>query len=336
MLGRTLHPGLSRGPSLIDTSTSYREQLWRAVLAERARAERVAHARCSSVHDAEDCIQEGMARVVAMPDVDLERVGPLLATVVANLAADTHRARARAARAEDRLGARAGLVSSPEDDVCDLEEARWLWTRRKDLGAQDRAVLELRAAGYGAADAAAALGVSYKAAEAAYTRARARMRAIWRAAAALLGVLWCRPVRPRADAAVVALTASAATVLVMLPGATQRADATVPSEVAGPPQAAAAHPVARDVHRRSSSPDQPEAGREQVVPQRTVEPGRHHALPAAQAPSLSVAGAEIGETRLVREHDEESFTATLQRCLEQGVILEPTHIECRDDGNGTQ
>lgn len=323
---------------MISATASYREQLWSAVLAERGRAERVAHARCSSVHDAEDCVQEAMARVVAMPDVDLDRVGPLLATVVTNLAMDTHRARARASRVEARLGARPGLVDSPEDDVCDVEEARWLWRRRLDLGAQDRAVLELRAAGCGAAEAAAALDVSYKTAESAYTRARTKMRAIWRAAAALLGVLWWRPVRPRAEATVVALAASAAVVLVLLPGATQRADATVIPQRAEPAQAAT--PSAPSILPRrggGSVAEQPEPRTETVTPRRVDEPGRSAPHLTAQAPSLSAAGAETGETRLVREHDEESFTETLQRCIDAGILVSPTHIECRDrHGNGTQ
>jgi RNA polymerase sigma factor (sigma-70 family) len=330
--------GRGWGASLISTTASYREQLWSAVLAERGRAERVAYARCSSVHDAEDCVQEAMARVVAMPDVDVDRVGPLLATVVTNLAMDTHRARARAGRVEARLGARPGLVHSPEDDVCDVEEARWLWRRRVDLGAQDRAVLELRAAGYGAADAAAALDVSYKTASSAYTRARTQMRAIWRAAAALLGVLWWRPVRPRADATAVALAASAAVVLVLLPGTTQGADATTPPPRVEPAQAAT-RSVSSDLPRRDggSVAEQPEARDEPVVPRRVDERGRSGPRPTAHAPSVSAAGAETGETRLVREHDEESFTETLQRCIDAGVLVSPTHIECRDrHGNGTQ
>ena len=72
-----------------------RPELWAALLAERDRAERVARARCRSRQDAEDCAQEAMARVAAMPDVDLTRIGPLISTVVAHLAVDTHRYAAR-------------------------------------------------------------------------------------------------------------------------------------------------------------------------------------------------------------------------------------------------
>jgi hypothetical protein len=164
------------------------------------------------------------------------------------------------------------------------------------------------------------------------------MRAIWRAAAALLGVLWCRPARPRADVAVVALAASATAVLVLLPGTAQRAVAPVPPQLAGPVQAAAAHPASDEVRRRTSPPEQPAAHHEPVVRRSAVEPARPAPRPAAaQAPSLSVAGIETGETRLVREHDEESFAETLQRCLEDGVLVSPTHIECHDrHGKGTQ
>lgn len=63
------------------------ELLWAALLDNRERALRVARARCADPHDAEDCAQEALARVAAMPSVDLDRIGSLVTAVVSNLAA---------------------------------------------------------------------------------------------------------------------------------------------------------------------------------------------------------------------------------------------------------
>jgi len=65
----------------------------------------------------------------------------------------------------------------------------WLWSRRLALSAQDRRVFELRAQSKAVPHIADELGLTYKAAENALGRARAHLRAAWRATAALLGLL---------------------------------------------------------------------------------------------------------------------------------------------------
>jgi hypothetical protein len=153
-------------------------------------------------------------RIASMPRVDVTRLGSLVSTVAANLAADTHRHRARG----DRLGARLAdafpPAAGPDERVCDTAEAAWLWRRRAELNEQDRAVLELRTAGLTVAQAASALGITYKAAESAFTRARARMRQAW---ASTLGVLGWLGVQLRRSLRPAALAAAAAGLMVLVP-----------------------------------------------------------------------------------------------------------------------
>lgn len=338
-LGRQGTDSRHRSGDLVDEPSSpqpapaSRSDLWNALLAERDRAQRVARARCSSKQDAEDCVQEAMARVVAMSDVDLRRVGPLLGVIVANLAADTHRARARAFKAEPRLVA-AGLAEpSPEEDVCDALEARWLWAMRTELPDQDRAVLELRAQGHTAGQAAEALGVTYKAAESAYTRARMRMKAIWRAAAALLGILWGRPVR---DTAPVAVPVAASVVIaglavlgVVIPAGEGQADSSSRQTLAEPgrPEAAteAADVVVQATRRPAGPPPAPVPAAVLAGPRNAppVSPVPVRVVPQSAAGPAYVTGVRVGE-----EHAEESLAETVKRCLRKGVIVTPTYVDC--------
>jgi RNA polymerase sigma factor (sigma-70 family) len=303
---------------------SDRELLWSAVLAERPRAERVARARCATPQDAEDCVQEAMARVVSMPSVDTRRVGPLLATVTANLAADTHRGRARAARAEPRLHAALVHEETPEETLCDAAEARWLWQRTEVLAAQDRRVLALRAQGRSAAETALALGLTYKAAESAYTRARSKMRAVWRATAAALGILWARPPRRTAETAALA-AAVVALAFVLLP--------SIDGEAAVPPLPAR-QPTASDaLGGPSPSPDPvpPAPATTAAAPLPSAR-----AEPAAVRPSeilirsqpLTVDRTTVGATAVGREREEETLGQTLERCLSHGLVLTPGYVDC--------
>jgi RNA polymerase sigma-70 factor (ECF subfamily) len=313
-----------------------RSELWQAVIAERERAERVARSRCSSRQDAEDCVQEAMVRVVAMSDVDVARVGPLLSTVVANLAADTHRSRSRAARAEPRLRPAAISQPSPEEDVCDALEARWLWDKRAELPDQDRAVLELRTQGRTAGEAAAALGVTYKAAESAYTRARTKMRAIWRAAAALLGILWGRPGRDAAPVVVPAAASAALAVLTVLtvlatvvPAGEGRAEPRPPDRhprVAVTAQAATepAEPAAQTVPRPPRAVEPPPETKQATPPAASDEdPAPVVGLPAPTAGPVYAPAVGVGQ-----ERPEESMAETVERCLREGLIVTPTHVDC--------
>src|SRR4051812_12159339 len=179
-------------------TAAYAEDLperWDAVLEHRDRARRVARARLSSPHDIDDCVQEGMTRVVAMPELDLGRVGPLLSTVVANVAADTHRWQTRSARLRAKVTWTEVAAAPHDDEVCDEAEARWLRSQLHALTPRERAVLELRADGHSVAQTAAELGITYKAVESAYTRGRNVLKAAWRLTLGVLALVATRHVR---------------------------------------------------------------------------------------------------------------------------------------------
>jgi RNA polymerase sigma-70 factor (ECF subfamily) len=317
------------------TGASVKEHIWDAVVAERARAERVARARCASPQDAEDCVQEAMARVVAMPAVDAARIGPLLATVTANLAADTHRRSARAERAEPRLRAWATPQPTPEEIVCDAEEAKWLWLRRQALGTQDREVLELRVQGRSVAETAEELGLTYKAAEASFTRARARMRAIWRATAAALGILWGRPRREFSVAAPAYVAAAvAALAFVLLPGSPHAA----PSAPGTPEPHAAAPAPAADAGAGAGAGAEGVAGA-QAAPAGAATPADPTRLDTAGTPPVTrtqiarrepaqVDGITVGATTVTREREQENLQQTIERCLREGLIVSVTEVDC--------
>jgi RNA polymerase sigma factor (sigma-70 family) len=322
---RELH-GRDEGGSVRPTQDeSDRDLIWSALLEERPRAERVARARCSNPQDAEDCVQEAMARVVAMDDVDAARVGPLLATVTANLAADSHRGRARAARAEPRLRAALLHEQTPEEAVCDAAEARWLWQRTEVLAAQDRTVLALRAQGRSAAETAQVLGLTYKAAESAYTRARSKMRAVWRATAAALGILWGRPPRRPAEPAAAA-AAVVALALVLLPSIEgEAAVPPPPSAQASVPSVAPRSPAPSPV--ASPSPDAIVA-RDPSGPAEPVAATPRPSQILIRSRPLVVDRTSVGATAVGRERPEETLGQTLERCLSQGLILTPGYIDC--------
>lgn len=220
--------------------------LWAAVVEERERALRVARHRCASRQDAEDCVQEAMVRVAGMDDVDLARVGALLTTVVCHLAVDTHRSRVRGARAHARLHLRAVPQPAVDERVCDDSEARWLWARRHELREQERRVMELRAEGLSVAQAATALGITHKAAEASFTRARSKLHGIWKAVGAALAVLWAGARRQGAAGTVMvtaAATVVAAVALTSAGDAPQRPPAVARDARPGPVQPMPLTPV---------------------------------------------------------------------------------------------
>lgn len=253
--------------------------LWAAVVEQRGRALRVARSRCATPQDAEDCVQEAMLRVAGMDDVDLERVGPLLSTVVRHLAVDTHRSRVRGARAQGRLHALPQPQAAVDERVLDVDEARWLWGRRHELREQDRRVFELRAQGLTVAQAASALGITPKAAESSFTRARSRLRGIWKAAGAALAVLWAGTRRPGpalAGASVAVASVVAVTALAAGGDAPGRAPAGSPAS----PSAPAAEPVTQSPATLLPVPDGAPTSPVGTAPAASPKPTRP-AAPAA-------------------------------------------------------
>lgn len=303
-----------------------REQVWSALLAHRDRAVRVAAARCGSREEAEDVVQEAFARIAAMPDVDVDRIGPLLSSVVANLAADLHRARTRASRHRHRLLHPVPPV--PEDVVCEKAEARWLWTQRAGLSAQDRRVLELRAAGYTLPESAAQLGITYRAAENALGRARRHLRAVWRATAGLLGAAWAR----RAGrAAGVASAVPAAVVLALSLGVLPYASSAPGGGVTGPSQAVrAVHATNTADHAATAATHSPRrlSTSRSSAPRARPTAGASAGTLIGRTPVVRAGRAEIGPVPVTRNRGDETLAQTLRHCVDAGVSISLTRLGC--------
>lgn len=199
-------------------------------------------------------------------------------------------------------------------------------------------MLELRAQGLTVTQTAEALGLTYKATEASLTRARSRLKGIWRAAGSLFGILWWRPERQLRTAAVAAVAAAGAVLTLNVvppdasggdaddgrrvsPSAVEPARAAVPAEPVAPRPAAAGRPA------------RPAPAAPVVVRERAPEPAAPRPQPST-VPVLSTGrvqtGPVSGGVSGQFEHPEESFTDTLQRCLEQGAVVTPYHIECNE------
>lgn len=153
---------------------------WALLLPHRDRLVRVATGKLGDPTEAEDCVHESLIRALAFTDLESERVGAFLTTVVSRLCVDRHRANARARRTAPRLwaGGHAGF----EDSVCDRVVGARLHSRLDELPPRERDVLQSRADGWSVRETAERLQISLKAAESAFTRGRAKMLALAEAA----------------------------------------------------------------------------------------------------------------------------------------------------------
>jgi RNA polymerase sigma factor (sigma-70 family) len=317
--------GAPRGAHMTTAHAGGLPERWDAVLEHRDRAFRVARARLSNPYDVDDCVQEGMARVVAMPNLDLDRVGPLLSTVVANVATDTHRKHSRSSRLQARLTGSVVTAQVHDEPVCDAAEARWLHTQLGSLAPRERAVLELRAEGRTVAQTAAALGMTYKAVESAFTRGRTALKDLWRATLAGIGALVTRAWRAPDRAAGTAVLAAA----VSLAGAAIHLS---PLSPAGP--GTLAGPATSGVTTTSYPSPAPRVVADLRLSSRTLtraRPPRNlpraRTVAAVQAPTAGK--LQPARVSVTREHDRESLPETLQRCVRNGVTVSPSEISCR-------
>lgn len=146
---------------------------WALLVPHRDRLVRIANSRLADADEAEDCAHESLIRALGRADLESERVGAFLTTVVVRICVDRHRARARARRSAPRLWV-AGHAEF-EDDVCDRLLGARLQARLTDLAPRERAVLSARAAGYSVREIAERLEISLKAAESAFTRGRSKL-----------------------------------------------------------------------------------------------------------------------------------------------------------------
>lgn len=164
------HPATTPGPAVVATSR------WDCLVPHIPRLLRLARRRLPTLQDAEDCVQEALIRTACAGHLDQARIGQFLTTVVINICADQGRARSSRTRLLNRI-AYAMTDAPPDESICDHAEARWLSDRiERVLPVRERQVLRARAAGLSMRDTAEQLGITLKAAEATFTRARKNLR----------------------------------------------------------------------------------------------------------------------------------------------------------------
>ncbi len=151
---------------------------WDDLVEHRERLLRIARRRLPLAADAEDCVHEAMLRAAGLPDVAADRVGPLLTTITVRLCVDWQRRHTVANRAIARYGGRRDVAADPIEELIDRAEATSLRAAVDRLADTERAVMLARADGQTVSETARRLGITYKAVECAYTRARRKLRVV--------------------------------------------------------------------------------------------------------------------------------------------------------------
>lgn len=151
-------------------------QRWELLLPHRERLYRLARVRLTAHQDAEDCVQEALLRAAGHRDLDAERVGPFLTSITLRLCVDVYRRRERTRRYLYQRSFAPETASGPEEEACAAAEGAWMLQQVQRLEGREREVILARIEGTSTREAAGRLGISTKAAEGAFTRARARLR----------------------------------------------------------------------------------------------------------------------------------------------------------------
>lgn len=150
---------------------------WDLLLGHRDAVVSIVRRKVRNTAEAEDCVHDAILRLVRRPDLDPERVRSLLTKVAVGLAIDRYRSTQSRDRAVVRLGGAAvSAAISPQDVLAETSEAERIIAAVDALPPRERQVLRLRIQGFGVADAARLLRLSYKTVEGAYTRARQHVR----------------------------------------------------------------------------------------------------------------------------------------------------------------
>jgi len=282
------------------------DERWAAVWPHRDRLIGIARRRVRD--DAEDVVQEAMLRVVTAPDVDLARVGALLTTVTVNLCVDVLRRRATRSAVLPRL---VDPGADPLAVVDDAAEAAWL--AGQVLSVAERAALCARVDG---------ASPGSRAGEAALHRARVKLRAVWRATLAGLGVARVR------RATVTAAGVGAVTVAAVFTTAPRN----VPDRVVAAPRVAVAAAATRTTPPLLVVHVAAPPTTATVVAARVAQPRR---APERHAETVTIPPVDAGPAGSgglgVTIDDTETPTARVSRCVARGVSVDVdrVHVTCR-------
>lgn len=292
------------------------DRRWSLLLPYRERALRVARGRVPAA-DVEDLANEALLRAVTMPRLDESTLGGLISTITMRLAVDHHR-REQATRILEERRMVASNDESAAEEVCDRAEAAWLAQETDRLNVQDREVLLHRAAGHSAASAASQLGITYKSAGSALTRARGEMKALWRSTLGILAGFGAYIRRGSARGVTAAPLVAAASICLLLAPVWKS-----PAADKDTPQLRPARPAADPTPGAPTSP-----------PTRPPSPA---AMLSTKPPTSTVISTgTIGDRRLVQtgarvenRDEDQSLTQTLGECLTYGLIVELDQVDCR-------
>jgi RNA polymerase sigma factor (sigma-70 family) len=299
---------------------------WALVFPHRDRALRVARARTSSWADAEDLASEALLRAVRVPTLVEDTVGGLVSTITMRLATDLHRREVTGRQLETRCTVDT-TRTEVDERLCDHSEAAWLATQLANLKPHEREVVLHRAAGHTVTSTSQALGLSYKAVESAFTRARGHLRLAWEGTLGafifITGAL--RRLAAKTQPAVMCLQATAWIALAVLvpqvgdttlsPSDGDRGHSLVPAIVSAP--------------RAASS--------EQLAGQQLPMATKSTIRSATQAPSsrTPIFHAQVGDRRIVRagagvegRDPNRPFLEQVNDCVHYGIMISPSNIDC--------
>ncbi|MEU9093781.1 RNA polymerase sigma factor [Streptomyces sp. NPDC087901] len=147
---------------------------WSLLMTHRDRILRLARSRLADAQEAEDCVQEALLRAATFRNLDENRIGPFLTTVTLRLCTDVHRRDERHRRLLRATWMQ--QAAGPEEQICAAYEEAWVLRQVERLAGREQEVILARVNGISTREFASRLGISDKAAESAFTRARARLR----------------------------------------------------------------------------------------------------------------------------------------------------------------
>lgn len=183
----------------------------------RAQATRTARRITRNYDDAQDAVQEALLKVALVPEIDWDRAGSLLSATTRNVCIDTIRSNTRRARRDAVYFRDDYSVPDQGDEICEQMAARWLEGNLDRLNPMEQQILRLSMEGVELSEIASRVGLSYKGAHSALSRAKRRMTGYWQAALAC-GVALGISTRSRRAAVSAALAASVSATALLVPG----------------------------------------------------------------------------------------------------------------------
>lgn len=313
---------MSANAGVQNTASSAQDELWSELVAMRPKLLAIARRRTSSSQDAEDAVQDALIRIATLAPEDRSKLEGLLVATLTNICVDQHRRKAREHRRSVRLVSRVDLYADqPDEAVCDRAEASWLVQHIGILSRREQEVVDLVAEGHTLHETAARLGVSYKAVHSALLRARATIMAILQAAGAAISFGWLRRQGKWVSASAAAVTA-VSLAIVLLPLLT---------DISGGRLSSPYHVKLAIVHQ---------AHRLDLPQPRLLGNVQHHAVGRAmggvgqssstqQVLSIRPGGPHAGPITVTREHKNETFVQTLQRCVNKGIVVTIAYQGCK-------